>query len=263
MRRSFFLFSLVLAFFLNYALFRWMKWYAPSPRPFVFALAAYNRGQPWRMELQAVPGFVPPDQTRRFPDRSVSEHRFDPAVSAAMPDVRPVAAIRDDSEQLALPLPAPAPHRGQREETATPFMKRERKASLRRESIYPESPAPSFLDARAVKPQAAAKPPQRQDAAPSGPVRQFREKAEPLQGAASFYPQAGLNTGQVTRSVAIAARINGRGVCVAAKVVRSSGFPAVDQTILKAVRSARYRPAVIGGVAVETEETFEIPVHRR
>lgn len=126
----------------------------------------------------------------------------------------------------------------------------------RREAVA--APRPS-MPISAASPDIA--PPPRALAA-SGDVAGLvpkRRRATPIGGFNALSPRVSPRQGRATLSAAIAVKINERGVCETVRLVRSSGYPALDQMAMSAARRQIYRPAIAGGLPVTSEEIFVIP----
>ena len=66
-----------------------------------------------------------------------------------------------------------------------------------------------------------------------------------------------------TRNVVVRIEANEKGVITDAQITRSSGIPALDQKILRAVRSAKFKPYKENGVAypIRAEQPFELTLN--
>lgn len=66
-----------------------------------------------------------------------------------------------------------------------------------------------------------------------------------------------------TRNVVVRIEANEKGVITDAQITRSSGVPALDQKILRAVRSAKFKPYKENGVAypIRAEQPFELTLN--
>lgn len=66
-----------------------------------------------------------------------------------------------------------------------------------------------------------------------------------------------------TRNVVVRIEANEKGVITDAQITRSSGLPALDQKILRAVRSAKFKPYKENGVAypIRAEQPFELTLN--
>ena len=66
-----------------------------------------------------------------------------------------------------------------------------------------------------------------------------------------------------TRSVVVRIEANEKGVITDAQITRSSGIPTLDQKILRAVRSAKFKPYKENGVAypIRAEQPFELTLN--
>ena len=132
----------------------------------------------------------------------------------------------------------------------------------------PSVPAPARVPAPVPVPQPAAPAP----AAAGHPGRQAHIAAGPVSGAASpglaggprlaanihpVYPPGARRRGE-EGIVAVRAAVTAAGKAETAAVVSSSGYPALDQAALDAVRRARFIPASDGWtpVASQTVLTF-------
>jgi protein TonB len=66
-----------------------------------------------------------------------------------------------------------------------------------------------------------------------------------------------------TRTVVVLIEANEKGAITHAQITRSSGLPALDQKILRAVRSAKFKPYKENGVAypIRAEQPFELTLN--
>ena len=66
-----------------------------------------------------------------------------------------------------------------------------------------------------------------------------------------------------TRTVVVLIEANEKGAITHAQITRSSGLPALDQMILRAVRSAKFKPYKENGVAypIRAEQPFELTLN--
>lgn len=66
-----------------------------------------------------------------------------------------------------------------------------------------------------------------------------------------------------TRSVVVLIEANEKGSITSARITRSSGIAALDEKILRAVRSAKFKPYKENGIAypIRAEQPFELTLN--
>lgn len=101
------------------------------------------------------------------------------------------------------------------------------------------------------------------DSGKSRPSNKFRNhgitQASPdyLKNPPPIYPKASRLARQ-QGTVLLSVTVSDSGTSLRVKLLRSSGFPALDDAALKAVRSWKFRPATAGGVNVSSEVNVPI-----
>lgn len=205
----------------------------------------------------APPAAVPPPSPEA-PDAPAMA--IAPAPHPPSPAPPPLA----ESLAAALPLPPPppppppaAPTSGQPARSSSRPAPRPAPAQ---EAAAPTPPAPRTIwspPGRQGPEQGAEAPPQAVGAGlASGAVR----PARPLSGAnnpSPEYPYRSRIRGE-QGSVALLVQVDPEGRVVDLSVLRSSGFPALDEAAEKAVRHWRFEPAIRDGAAVFSSATVAI-----
>jgi len=156
-----------------------------------------------------------------------------PAPEPPAPPSAPVALTPNAT--LPPPKPQPAPARPKPQTKPKPQPRTPPKPR----------PLPSAAQSAPVAQVAAA--PQRSEA--DEPVQAVRFDAAYLRNPAPPYPVASRRAGEAGR-VLLSVRVSAAGLAEAVSVMRSSGYPRLDESALSTVRRWRFVPANRGGQAV-------------
>ncbi len=196
-------------------------WIAGTPEGHVFLLVATGEQAAEAARAAELPS---PPEERRFAEERTAERE------------RPAERKPDRSAPPGSPSPAPFIRAAPPEDAPeTPEAAREKPAVPKRSSAPrrpPEAPAPE---------------------APRG----VRRSARRSEGFAPTYPRESRVRGE-SGVVLVAATVGADGVCVSARIERSSGFPRLDNAALDTVRQSRFEPATLDGRPVASEERLEI-----
>ncbi len=232
---------------------------APSP---VRTDRAADRDQPEPAERSLAPAEERPEPAKsalagkiEMPERRFDERDSNPPPAEAVaarplpPEPEPPPAAAPPSSETPAPTEpalAAVPDR----------LTRPARNRYHERNETPEPVRPKALSA----PPAPASAPSRLGA--SEQIRGVRERARPLQALTPRYPESSRRRGEAGVAT-VRAVIDASGRCRSAQLEASSGYSALDNAALDAVRRASYAPARLDGMAAETEERFAIDFRLR
>ena len=124
----------------------------------------------------------------------------------------------------------------------------------------------TISETKVVKPVPVAKP---APVAPPAPVTPPSPKSVSIGGSGvqwSRSPKPSYNNSDLegqTRTVVVHIEANEKGVITSARISRSSGVPALDDKILRSVRSSKFKPYKENGVAypISADQPFELTLN--
>lgn len=135
------------------------------------------------------------------------------------------------------------------------------------EQVVQPAPVATVIETKVVQP--ATKPTVTPVASAPAPVAPSAPKTVSIGGSGVQWSRSPKPTysnrdlqGE-TRNVVVRIEANEKGVITDAQITRSSGIPALDQKILRAVRSAKFKPYKENGVAypIRAEQPFELTLN--
>lgn len=127
----------------------------------------------------------------------------------------------------------------------------------------------TISEIRAVKPAPVAPPAPPAPVTPPAPAAPPSPKSVSIGGSGvqwSRSPKPSYNNNDLegqTRTIVVHIEANEKGVITSARISRSSGIPALDDKILRSVRSSKFKPYKENGVAypISADQPFELTLN--